>query len=309
MTFASQVLIDESHRQRALDSLRVVDSLPEAAYEDVVRVAAAVCGAPIALVSLVDRDRQWFKARIGLDMPQTSRDVAICDHAIRSPEQVFEVGDLRQDARFADNPLVTAAGGARFYAGMPLVTSSGAAVGTVCVLDERPRALSQEQREALQALSRITVQLLEGRAQAHEHAVYEVLQEAVAGTHEAGYAVAILEVQDLAGAAARLGERALDKALAQLDKLLPALLDAERGDTLDRVTGSGEFIAVLHGADVAPVADRLREAAAAQAEALGLRLLMATARSERPDEAPHLVFARALAALSAAKDLAVATAD
>ncbi|SEM09434.1 GGDEF domain-containing protein, diguanylate cyclase (c-di-GMP synthetase) or its enzymatically inactive variants [Pseudoxanthomonas sp. GM95] len=299
-------LPDEATRQRALDRLRVVDSLPESAYDDVVRVAAAVCGTPIALVSLVDRDRQWFKARIGVDAEETTRDIAVCDHAIRAPESLFEVADLAEDPRFADNPLVTGDMGARFYAGMPLVTPEGAPIGTVCVLDNSPRALSEDQREALKALARITMALLEGRGQAHSQAVAEVLHAAVgnapAAGPDAGYTVAILEIQDLAGAAVRLGERALDKALSQLDQQLATALRSDHGDTLDRVTGSGEFITVLQGRDTQQALAQLREQAIDQAARVGLTLLVGAADAASADESPDRVFLRADAALSAAKD-------
>src|SRR5579871_2985132 len=145
--------MDEAQRQRELDRYRVVDSLPDEAYDDIVCLAAAVCGTPTALISMIDRGRQWFKARNGFDRPETRRDEAFCDHAIRAPQQLFEVRDATADARFAANPLVTATNGVRFYAGMPLVTPAGAAIGTVCVLDRVPRALDDAQRASLSALA------------------------------------------------------------------------------------------------------------------------------------------------------------
>jgi GAF domain-containing protein len=156
-------MLDEAARQRALDTYHVLDSLPEEAYDDVVRLASVVCGVPTALVSLVDRDRQWLKARIGFELSQTPRDVAFCDHAIRTPDRLLEVPDASRDPRFAANPLVTAEGGVRFYAGVPLVTPSGAAIGTVCVIDQQPRELDERQREALASLARLTLNLLEQR--------------------------------------------------------------------------------------------------------------------------------------------------
>ena len=151
---------NEHARQRALDAYRAVDSLPEVAYDDIVRLASMLCDVPIALVSLIDRDRQWFKASCGLEMRETSRDIAFCDHAIRQPGQLMEVPDARNDQRFADNPLVTGSTAFQFYAGMPLVTPSGAAIGTVCVLDQKPRALNESQRQALASLARLTMNLL-----------------------------------------------------------------------------------------------------------------------------------------------------
>ena len=135
-------MADEASRQQVLDGYRIVDSLPEDTYQDIVQVAASLCETPIALMSLVDRDRQWFKARLGLDLQQTDRSQAVCGHAIRSPDHLMEVPDLSKDPRFTDISVVTGEVGARFYAGMPLVTSDGVALGTVCVLDTEPRALS-----------------------------------------------------------------------------------------------------------------------------------------------------------------------
>src|SRR5688500_20216132 len=120
--------LSEPERQRALDIYRVVDTLPEAAYDDIVRLASLLCDAPIALVSLIDRDRQWLKARTGFDLSQTPRDIAFCDHAIRAPDSLFEVADATRDARFEHNPLVNQADAVRFYAGMPPATPNGAAI-------------------------------------------------------------------------------------------------------------------------------------------------------------------------------------
>src|ERR1700760_4656332 len=112
----------ETERQRELDSYRIVDSLPETAYDDIVRLASALCGTPMALVSLIDRDRQWFKSKIGFEPSETRRDEAFCNHAIRTPDRLMEVHDATTDARFANHPSVTGGANIRFYAGMPLVT-------------------------------------------------------------------------------------------------------------------------------------------------------------------------------------------
>ncbi len=156
----------EVERQRALDALRLTDSLPEPAFDAVVRIASAVCGVPISLISLIDRDRQWFKARFGLDVEETPRSMAFCDHAIRTPDALMEVPDAAQDTRFRENPLVTGPPKVRFYAGMPLVDSSGHALGTLCVLDEVPRQLDDAQRNALMSLADIVRELLESRRKA-----------------------------------------------------------------------------------------------------------------------------------------------
>jgi len=300
--------IDEAERQRALDALHIVGSLPEPAYDDIVKVAAAVCGTPMALVSLVDRERQWFKARAGLDNIQTERNVAVCDHAIRQPDQLMEVGDLNLDERFADNPMLKEIG-ARFYAGMPLVTEDGAAVGSVCVIDVNPRELNSTQRDALQALARLTMTLMESRSREREQQVAAIIDQAGAG--EAGpagkgtgaFTVVILELQDLSALAQRLGERALDRQLQQLDQVLERCLQPERGDSINRVTGSGEFVAVLATDDSGETVEKFEQVARDLSQSIGAALLLGTA-STQTAEPPTTVFLRADQALSAAKDAA-----
>jgi hypothetical protein len=305
--------VDEFTRQRALDRYRVVDSLPESAYDDIVRVAAAVCDTPVALVSLIDRDRQWFKARIGIDDSQTPRDVAVCDTAIRTPNEFMEVKDLSQDARFADFPSVAGDFSARFYAGAPLLTPEGAPIGTVCVVDHEPRQLTAAQRSALEALGRLTMALLEGRSRERDSEIESILQPApvsvataeVEPPPQAGYSVAIIELQDYAGLVSRMGERGVEKALQQLEHDLEQCLHGPRGDVLNRVTGSGEFIAVLQGDDTVATLQRLEEVANAQG-GKGLSLLLASAAAADSREPTQQVFMRADEALSLRKDLAQA---
>lgn len=153
----------ERRRQEALDRLEIVDTQAETAYDDLARLAQALCETPIALVSLVDRDRQWFKAKIGTDLESIPRDISFCDHAIRHPDRIMEVGDAHEDARFANNPLVRGEPHVRFYAGMPILTQEGEAVGAICVVDHVPRQLDQGQRQGLEALARQATLLLEVR--------------------------------------------------------------------------------------------------------------------------------------------------
>ena len=142
--------------------LNVLDSAPEAEFDALVKVASMVCGVPISLISLVDADRQWFKADVGLGAAQTPRDVAFCAHAILG-DQVFEVEDALQDARFAGSPLVQGAPDIRFYAGAPITLANGARIGTLCVIDRTPKKLNAMQREILQHLGVAAAQALEAR--------------------------------------------------------------------------------------------------------------------------------------------------
>ena len=156
---------DEAARLLTLHGLHVLDTLPERVYDDIVLLASQLCGTPISLVSLVDSERQWFKARVGLAAPETHRDLAFCSHAIVGPDPVFVVEDALRDARFRDNPLVTGDPHIRFYAGALIVTPGGQPLGTVCVIDTVPRVLDATQLLGLQALSRQASALLEARRQ------------------------------------------------------------------------------------------------------------------------------------------------
>ncbi len=153
----------ELFRQAELDSLQILDTGDEAVFDEITRMAAEYCGVPIALISLIDADRQWFKSRVGLQAQQTPREYAFCDHAIRVPNETLIVHDATADVRFADNPLVTGDPNIRFYAGAPLVTSNGKAIGTLCVIDSVARTLDAGQIEMLNLLAKRVIYLLEER--------------------------------------------------------------------------------------------------------------------------------------------------
>ena len=153
---------NELKRQAALESFGVLDSEPERAYDDIVLLASQICGTPKALMGLVDSDRVWHKARIGVPVSEAARDLSFCGHTILQTEPLV-IDDLAQDERFADSPLVAGGPRIRFYAGAPLLTDSGYAVGTLCAMDTVPRTLNAEQREALTALGRQLVAQLELR--------------------------------------------------------------------------------------------------------------------------------------------------
>jgi diguanylate cyclase (GGDEF)-like protein/PAS domain S-box-containing protein len=153
----------EPQRLAALHALQVLDSGPEAEFDALVRAASVVCGVPISLISLIDSERQWFKAGVGLPgVSETPRDVAFCAHAILGTD-VFEVPDATQDVRFADNPLVASQPEIRFYAGAPVILGDGSRVGTLCVIDRQPRHLTDSQREVLCCLAQAAAKALEGR--------------------------------------------------------------------------------------------------------------------------------------------------
>ncbi|MEF3078534.1 sensor histidine kinase [Winogradskyella poriferorum] len=160
--------INEAERLRELDSYNVLDSLPESDYDDLTKLAAEICGTPIALISLVDKDRQWFKSRYGLDAPETPRELAFCAHAINDAENTLLVNDARKDERFYDNPLVTGDPNVIFYAGVPLKSEAGLPLGTLCVIDNKPNDLNKGQKESLRILSKQVMNLLVLRKKNYE---------------------------------------------------------------------------------------------------------------------------------------------
>ena len=197
---------DESQSLAALHALDVLDSDPEAEFDALVLAASISCGVPIALISLIDAERQWFKANVGLPgITETPRDVSFCAHAVLGDE-VFEISDAALDPRFADNPLVAGEPGIRFYAGAPIRLGDGHRVGTLCVIDRLPRALTHAQREILRCLSVAASHALEGRrasrllrvaALENEDRLRRLYEATPAMLHSIGSDGRILAVSDL----------------------------------------------------------------------------------------------------------------
>lgn len=158
---------NEAKRLKVLWQYDVLDTVPEEVFDDLTDLAAHICDAPIALISLIDEDRQWFKSRVGISAKQTSRDISFCAHAILQ-NGLFVVSDATKDPRFKKNPLVTGPQKIRFYAGVPLRSPDGYALGTLCVIDKKPRQLRPEQKRAMLVLARHVETQLELRRHAKE---------------------------------------------------------------------------------------------------------------------------------------------
>ncbi|WP_296272245.1 ATP-binding protein [Pseudomonas sp. UBA6323] len=213
---------NEQQRLAALHSLELLDSPPEAMFDHITALAAQICDTPIALISLVDAQRQWFKSRVGLDAEQTARELAFCAHAVHA-DALLEVDNALEDARFRDNPLVTSAPDIRFYAGVPLHDGKGLALGTLCVIDRQPRHLDNHQRSQLQHLAQLTGELFELRLQARRQAEQSAMHQAM--LDNAGSAVLVLDPQGRVLRSNPEAQQLLDYSADELGKqFLPRLL-------------------------------------------------------------------------------------
>ncbi|MDB6127097.1 MAG: hypothetical protein JWM35_993 [Verrucomicrobia bacterium] len=166
---------DEVDRLTALESYEILDTAPERNLDDIAKIASVICRSPISAITFIDRDRQWFKASVGLSVTETAREDAFCAHTILTSDMLI-VEDATRDPRFSDNPHVTGEPKIRFYAGAPLITPENFRLGSLCVIDRTPRSLTTEERGALESLSRLIVTELELRRISRDlaHAVREV---------------------------------------------------------------------------------------------------------------------------------------
>ncbi|MDR5590500.1 GAF domain-containing protein [Christiangramia sp. SM2212] len=146
---------NENSRLRAVRQLGMLDKLSQETYDNITALAQEICESPVALLTILDDKIQWFKSKKGFDLNQTDRDISFCGHAILNPKEIFEVADTFKDSRFSDNPLVTFEGySVRAYAGVPILSADGHALGTLCVINQKPKKLSLKQRKSLIALGR-----------------------------------------------------------------------------------------------------------------------------------------------------------
>ncbi|MBW4359205.1 sensor histidine kinase [Flavobacterium taihuense] len=158
---APKIPDNETIRIKALKSFSILDTFSEKEFDEITLLASIICETPMSLISLIDGDRQWFKSKVGIDLEETSREISFCGHAILNEGQLFTVENSRLDERFYDNPLVLGLPNVVFYAGAPLVTSEGLSLGTLCVLDNKPKILTATQQKAMEVLSNKIISLFE----------------------------------------------------------------------------------------------------------------------------------------------------
>jgi diguanylate cyclase (GGDEF)-like protein len=264
---------NEAERLAALRSYAVLDTVCETAFDNIAELAAMLTRSPIALVSLVDADRQWFKSHIGLEAAETPRDNSFCAHAILTPDRPLIVPDALNDARFANNPLVTGEPGIRFYAGVPLVNGEGVALGTLCVIDRQPRDMTETEQVILTRLAENVMTTLELRrttSQVHRFAMLdyltglpnrpamiEAIERAIVNQERHGESFSLLYM-DLDGFKPlndRLGHAVGDAVLREVAAAFQAVT---RGEELAARLGGDEFALLVAGCEGVAAGERVR---------------------------------------------------
>jgi len=237
---------NEVERLEALHRYQILDSGSDPAFDDLVALASYICGTPIALLSLIDSSRQWLKAKIGLDVNETPRDISFCAHTILG-DDLFVVEDAVADSRFADNPLVTSDPNIRFYAGAKLITSDGFALGSLCVIDRVPRKLASAQEDALRALSRQVVAQLENRRnilQLAETIAERKQNEELKAAKQAAEAASRAKSEFLANISHEL-RTPMNGIIGMTELVLDSELNSEQRESLDIVKSSADSLLSL----------------------------------------------------------------
>ena len=243
---------DEPARLSAVRALDILDTPSEERFERITRLARRLFGVPMALISLVDEDRQWFKSHPGLEMSETPRSVSFCGHTILG-DQIMEVGDTTTDERFLDNPLVTQAPGIRFYAGCPLRAPDGSKLGALCLMDRTPRSLSSEDRALLRDLTDMASQELaalrlattdELTGLSNRRGFLALAQKALAMCHRAGQAACLsfFDIDGLKAVNDRLGHASGDELIRSFAAVLLQVF--RNSDVLARL-GGDEFVVLM----------------------------------------------------------------
>jgi len=249
---------NESERVAELVSLSILDTPPEERFDRITRIAKELFNVPIALVSLVDTNRQWFKSCVGLDASETGRDISFCGHAILG-EEVFTIENALLDERFADNPLVTGPPDIRFYAGAPIRLPSGNKIGTLCIIDQHPREFSQQQQALLKDLSEVVISELAAQQAATIDALtgiynrrgFEILaKKALSNARRYGWTSSLIyfDLNKFKQINDNHGHAAGDLALIRFTSILNHII--RDSDIVARL-GGDEFVVLLFNADLA----------------------------------------------------------